>query len=198
MLTVVKIDPRCTIPDGSNVYPVGPAGYESRWRFGQQTYEDYLQKKLIVWKQVNRDGAKVWQPYVKYYLEGRLKRPSPLWDDIDGNKKATIEVKELLGDKVFDNPKPTELVKRLLKISFGDQKEGYALDFFAGSGTTAHAVLDMNQQDGGNRRFILVQLPEPCGEESSAFKAGFKTIADITNERVRRLSRSLIRQILVS
>jgi len=182
-------------PDGTLVYPIGPGGYESRWRFGPSRFEEFEKQNMIVWRQVEKYGNLVWQPYVKYYLEGRTKRPSPLWDEMDGNKKATIEVKELLGEKVFDNPKPTALVKRLMQMTLGDELEGIILDFFAGSGTTAHAVFDINKQDGGNRKFILVQLPEPLDITNRDQKAGADfcdsigkphTIAEITKERARR------------
>ncbi|MBK8871846.1 MAG: hypothetical protein IPN19_12655 [Elusimicrobia bacterium] len=79
---------------------------------------------------------------------------------------------------------------KLVKIGNANSSD-IVLDFFAGSGTTGHAVLDLNKQDNGNRKFILVQLPEPCGPESEAFKAGYKTIADITKERVRRVIKKL-------
>lgn len=175
-----------TAPDGAEVYPIGPGGYESRWRFGQDKYQECLGQDLIVWKQVEKNGDKVYQPYVKFYLEGRTKRPSPLWDDIDGNKKATIELRELLGEKVFDNPKPTQVIKRLIQICFGDRKNGVVLDFFAGSGTTGHAVIDFNRQNGTDIKFICVQLPEIVEQHTEAFKAGFRTIADVSKERIRR------------
>lgn len=87
---------------------------------------------------------------------------------------------------IFSNPKPPELISGLLQIAkTGDN--GIVLDFFAGSATTAHAVLDLNKQDNGNRKFILVQLPEPCAPDTEAYKAGYKTIADIGKERIRRV-----------
>jgi adenine-specific DNA-methyltransferase len=96
---------------------------------------------------------------------------------------ANREIKELLGDKVFDTPKPSSLVVRMLEHC--QDTNAVVLDFFAGSGTTAHAVLDLNKQDGGNRKFILVQLPEPTG------RTDYATIADITKERVRRVIKKL-------
>src|SRR3972149_6380172 len=90
---------------------------------------------------------------------------------------------------VFQYPKPKELLNYLVKI--GSTTSDIILDFFAGSGTTAHAVLDLNKQDNGNRRFICVQLPEPCAPDSEAFKAGYKTIADIGKERIRRVIKKL-------
>lgn len=173
-------------PDGSDVFPIGPTGYDSRWRVGPRTYDQWANEDFIVWKQVVRNGEQKWVPYVKYYLEGREKRPSPLWTDIDGNKKATIEVKELLGDKIFSAPKPTALVRRLLEITTEPDAQDIVLDFFAGSGTTGQAVMDQNDVDDGNRVFICVQLPEPTPSDSPARKAGYADIAEIGRERIKR------------
>ena len=92
-------------------------------------------------------------------------------------------LKKLFGKKIFDNPKPLDLITRIL--NFGE-KDSIILDFFAGSGTTAHSILQQNADDGGSRKFICVQLPEPTKETSEAFKSGFFTISDITKERIRR------------
>ena len=97
---------------------------------------------------------------------------------------GTREATELLGGKFFDFPKPVNLLKQLLFQT--TSLDDIILDFFAGSATTAHAVMQLNAEDGGNRRFIMVQLPEPCGENSEAFQAGYKTIAEIGKERIRR------------
>ncbi|MGJ0363228.1 site-specific DNA-methyltransferase [Aliarcobacter cryaerophilus] len=168
-------------PDGTEVFPIGPTGYESRWRVGKEKFNSFLNDNLIIWKN-NRDGKIT--PYVKYYFEGRTKQVSSLWDDIDGNKKGSIELKNLLEFKVFDNPKPTELVKKCIIISC--ETNDLVLDFFSGSATTAHAVMKLNSEDGGNRKFICVQLPETTDEKSEAFKAGYKNICEIGKERIRR------------
>jgi adenine-specific DNA-methyltransferase len=111
-------------------------------------------------------------------------------DEVGHNQEATKEAKELLGaGDIFDNPKPTRLISRVVNLATG--KNDLILDFFAGSCTTAHALLDLNQQDNGNRKFIMVQLPEPCSEDSEAFKAGYATIADIGKERIRRAIKKL-------
>lgn len=140
----------CVAPDGSEVFPIGPTGYESRWRGAKETFDEYESSGMVVWKK-DKDG---YRPYLKYYLEGRGKAPSTLWDDVDGNKKATIELKSIIGGGKFDNPKPTDLIRRCIQIATED-KNALVLDFFAGSGTTGHAVLKMNSEDGGNRTFIL-------------------------------------------
>jgi len=185
-------------PDGTAILPVGPGGYESRWRFGPDRYKESVEDDLIVWKQVDRDGKKVWSPYVKYYLEGRTKRPSPLWDDIDGNKKATIEVRELLGDRAFSNPKPTQLLSRLIQMTFGERTGGIVLDFFAGSGTTAHAAIGYNASNNTSLRYFLVQLPEPIGDDNREQLIAAKicdsigkprNIAELTKERIRRAAK---------
>lgn len=176
-----------TDPDGNKVLPLGPGGYESCWRFDPKGYERLVREDYIVWKKRRKGESEEWWPYVKTYLEGRTKRPSPLWTDIEGSKKGSIDLRDLMGASVFDNPKPIGLVKRLLQIAPGDGKDALVLDFFAGAGTTAQAVLEANREDGGRRRFILVQLPERCPEDSDAYAAGYRRISDITKERVRRV-----------
>ncbi len=136
-------------PDGNLVYPIAPKGYESRWRCSESTYNDLKQNHRIEWKK--QDGE--WKVYQKFYLEGRLKQPSNLWYDIEGNKKATITLKNILSENSFDFPKPVELIKQILKIS--SKNNSVVLDFFAGSGTTGQAVLELNKEDKGNRQFIL-------------------------------------------
>ncbi len=174
-------------PDGEDLYPTGPGGYESCWRVERKKYEELVNDNYILWKKTEKDGKKIWWPYIKYYLEGRTKRPSPLWDDLDGNKKATRDLRNLFdGKKIFDHPKPLAVIKRLIQIAPNSTSNDLILDFFAGSGTTAHAVMELNAEDNGTRRFIMVQVPEICDEQSEAFKAGYKTIAEICKERIRR------------
>lgn len=141
---------KITAPDGSEILPIGPTGYESRWRGSRATFDELVAKDMIVWNK-RKDG---YAPYAKYYLEGRGKAPSTLWNDIDGNKKATIELKNIIGGGKFDNPKPTQLIQRCIQIATS-AKNTLVLDFFAGSGTTGQAVLAMNKKDEGNRKFIL-------------------------------------------
>jgi adenine-specific DNA-methyltransferase len=174
-------------PDGTKVYPKGPTGYESRWRVGQATYERMKEQGLIEWKQ---DGAE-WTPHYKFYLEGRMKPFSNWWSDIEGNKKASIDVKQLLGDRVFETPKPVELIYRLAQLA-NTSNDDIVLDFFSGSGTTAHAILKLNADDGGRRKIIQVQLPEPTDEGSEAFKAGFRKISQITRERTSRAGAAVL------
>ncbi len=186
-------------PDGGDVYPIGPTGYESRWRFDKKGSDKLVKDNAIVWKKRKKDSGEEWWPYVKTYLEGRTKRPSPLWDDIEGSKKASIDLKAILGVGVFSNPKPIGLIKRILQI-VPDSSEAIVLDFFAGSGTTAQAVLELNKEDGGKRKFILVQLPEKLDPQDKSQQAAIDfcqaikkplNISEITKERVRRLINNL-------
>lgn len=188
-------------PDGTDVYPFGPGNYLSRWRVAQNTFQELLKEDMIVWKNnpdqqtPTVDGYKksTWTPYVKYYLEGRTKQVSNLFTDIEGNKKASIVLKDLLGSKgIFDNPKPVEFMEILIHVA--SNPNDIILDFFSGSGTTAHAVMSKNVKDGTNRKFILVQLPELCDEKSDAYLAGYKTICQIGKERIRRAGKKLIEE----
>jgi adenine-specific DNA-methyltransferase len=175
-------------PVGSKVYPIAPAGYESRWICGKDKYDELNSKNLIEWKS-NSHGD--WMVYQKFYLEGRLKQPGNLWTKVEGNQKETRVVRNLFeGKKIFDFPKPVGFINKALKIST-DKSNDIILDFFSGSATTAHAVLDLNKEDGGNRKFIMVQLPEKTDEKSEAYKAGYKTIADIGKERIRRVIKKI-------
>ena len=113
------------------------------------------------------------------------KRIDTLWNDLSQNTAGSNELKQLLGSAgVFDNPKPTDLIRRCLEI--GSNQDSTILDFFSGSATTAHAVMQLNAEDGGHRKFIMVQLPEKCDEASEAYKAGYKNICEIGKERIRR------------
>jgi len=190
-----------TAPDGKIIFPIAPAGYESRWICGKERYDEMLVEGLIEWKQVKKDGETIWQVYQKFYLEGRLKQPSNLWTELEGNKKATRDLKALFdGDKVFSYPKPVGLIRHILEMAASD-KSSIILDFFAGSGTTAHAVIAQNADDGGHRRCVLVQLPEPLDPANKDQKtaADFcdklgkpRTIAELTKERMRRAVKKIM------
>ncbi len=173
-------------PDNSIIYPYGPTGYESRWRVGEETFKTMLSNNEIYFKQ-SENGYGV---YYKFYLEGRTKRPSNLWTDVEGNKKAQIDLKKLIPEKVFDTPKPIEVISLLSKVA-NCNRNSIILDFFSGSATTAHAVIQLNSEDGGNRKFIMVQLPEPTDEKSEAYKAGYKNICEIGKERIRRAGKKI-------
>jgi len=182
-----------TCPDGYDVYPIGPGGYESRWRCGPDKYRELKENGRIFWKKVDDNGQAVWRPYQKFYLEGRLKQPSNLWRNIEGNKKASIDIKNIFGFKAFDFPKPIELIERCIDIS--TEEGDLVLDFFAGSSTTAHSVLRYNLEKKRNLRFIMVQLPEPCDEKTEAYKNGYKTLSSLSADRIRKVSNRIRSEI---
>lgn len=186
-------------PDGSEIYPYGPTGYESRWMCAKETFENLNIQGLIEWKKVIKNEVEVWHPYQKYYLEGRLKKAGniwkfldleePLWENNVGNKKATIEIKRILDGKYFETPKPVDMMVKIQSIAMS--KDSVILDFFSGSGTTAHAVMKLNAEDGGNRKYILVQLPEVIKEDKPAYKAGYRTVDEIGRERIKRAAKKI-------
>ena len=155
------------------------------WRYERNVFDRLLAEGRLYW---GKNGDRE-VPDIKTFLSEVRPGMTPinLWShEYAGHTDdANREIKELFGNKVFDTPKPSNLVSRMLEHCQGT--DALVLDFFAGSGTTAHAVLDLNKQDGGNRKFILVQLPEPTGRED------YPTIADITKERVRRVIQNLAR-----
>ncbi|MCE7972471.1 MAG: site-specific DNA-methyltransferase [Leptolyngbya sp. PLA2] len=172
-----------------------------------KTGEEVWPEESAVWRysrerhqQIEAEGRLYWGPD-QGYKRPRLKRflseiqdgvvPSTWWtfQEVGHNDEGQKETAELIGPKIFSTPKPVRLIRRMIELGSG--KNDIVMDFFAGSGATAHAVLNANQEDGGTRRFILVQLPEACDPDSPAAKAGFKTIADICKERVRRVIKKL-------
>lgn len=174
-----------TAPDGTQVYPIGPTGYESRWICSPETAKRMEENHLLAWKRTKRQGEDVWQVYQKFYLENRTKAPGNLWTDVEGNKKATRDIRNLFeSKKVFDFPKPVGLIKKAIVI--GSDSDSIILDFFSGSGTTAHAVMQANAEDNGHRKFIMVQIDEDTPETSEAYRYGFKKISELGKERIRR------------
>jgi adenine-specific DNA-methyltransferase len=171
------------------VLPIKPStGEEGTWRWSKQKFVHSYEQ--IIPKQVTRDSETVWDIFQKDYLnssEGEQKgtKPKTIWDEKEMNyQNGTVSVRELFDNNPFDFPKPVEMLKRLIELS--SNQNDIVLDFFAGSSTTAHALLRLNLKDKGNRKFIMIQLPELCDEKSEAFKAGYKTIAEISKERIRR------------
>lgn len=163
-------------PDGNDLYPTATAGYESCWRVEKKTYDRLVEDDYILWKKTERNGELVWWPYVKYYLEGRSKRPSPLWTDIEGNKKATREVRALFdGVKVFDYIKPLDYIKRIIQIAPNMESNDIIVDFFSGSATTAHAVMALETK----YRYIMVQLPAELDETITSQKVAKEFLASI-------------------
>ena len=184
-------------PDGTKVLPLAPEGWESRWVCSEATYKEMLRTGDIEWKKVKKNGVDRWQVYQKHHVGEALKYASNNWSDLEGNKKATRDLNELFdGKKVFDHPKPTAFIERIIQIATNQGSEDLILDFFAGSGTTAHAVVNQNIADSGNRRFILIQLPEVLDPVNGAQLVAYNfcvengllpTVAEIAKERVRRV-----------
>ena len=177
-------------PDGTQVFPIGPTGYESRWICSPETVKRMEENHLLYWKKTIRQDNVVWQVYQKFYLENRTKTPGNLWTDVEGNKKATRDIRSLFESiKVFDFPKPIGLIKKAIRIA--SDEDSIIMDFFSGSATTAHAIMDMNTEDGGRRKFIMVQIPEETPADSEASKYGFKTISALGKERIRRAGKKI-------
>lgn len=166
-------------PDGKKIIPIGPEGYLSRWRCSFKRFIKLSEDGMIEWKE-SISAPNGWKVYQKFYLDGRLKQISNVWNGIEGNKKATRDLKKLLGEKVFDFPKPLELITRCIEISC--EPCDIVLDFFSGSGVIGHAVYAVDIPI----KFIAVQLPEKCDPGSMAFESGYRTIAEIAKDRIRR------------
>ncbi|MFN0157220.1 MAG: site-specific DNA-methyltransferase [Bacteroidota bacterium] len=153
------------------------------WAYSREMYDKHVEENLIYW---GVDG-KARMPRLKNFLtEAGDVVPRSIWNyaDVGHTQEATRELLAFLPSGGFNSPKPSRLLKRILQISSSSATSDIVLDFFAGSGTTAQAVLELNKEDGGNRKFILVQLPEKTDEESEVHKAGHETIADICKERM--------------
>ena len=169
--------------------PVQPSTMEDgTWRWSKEKI--LVESKLLVGKKITRGNEFVWDIYQKDYLErdsGRRTKAKSIWDDSEINyQNGASEIKELFGKGgIFDYSKPTFLIKQAMKM-IGFDYHDIVMDFFSGSATTAHAVMQLNAEDGGHRKFIMVQLQESCGENSEAYKAGYKNICEIGKERIRR------------
>ena len=167
-------------PDGSEIWP------KRQWLWSKdRTYEALSKGELEIYQ--GNDGS--WQVATKQYLRDAdgTERLGKMFSIIENiyTQHGTNEMISLMGNaKIFPFPKPSSFVKQLLPLAA--DKDSIVLDFFSGSATTAHAVMQLNAEDGGHRKFIMVQLPEPCDETSEAYKAGYKNICEIGKERIRR------------
>lgn len=175
------------MPDSEHTTEVLPRlsdGSDGRWRWGSSTAAARLDE--LKGRPVGKERR--WDVFQVDSLErdGEQRRATPktVWDGSEfANEAGGLEVKKLLGGRVFDNPKPVALLKQILEYSVG--RDDLVLDFFAGSGTTAHAALALNRADGGRRRCISVNLPEPTPIDSDARRAGYATVSEITYARLR-------------
>ncbi len=172
-----------TITTPANITVNPPPG--RFWRCNRAQYDEWVSENRI-WFGVKGDARPMLKAFLSEVEDGIT--PNTWWghEFAGHNKEATLENKELFdGSSPFDTPKPVKLFTRMLELASGP--DDLILDFFCGSGTTAQAVMELNKADGGNRKYILVQLPEATAADSPAFKAGFKKISDITIERAKRV-----------
>lgn len=169
------------------------------WKYEKKTYEEHVKQNKLYW---GKNGENVYPRLKKFLTEmdgGMV--PVDLWnyDQAGSTDMASKELESLLGRKMFDFPKPKELMMKMISLILNNQetKDSLILDFFSGSATTAHAVMKLNAEDGGNRKFIMVQLPELTDEKSEAYKAGYKTICEIGKERIRRAGKKIKEELAV-
>ena len=175
-----KLKYKITTPSGRECFP--PDG--RFWGVNSDKFERLVSDNRI-WFGKNGDGTPRLKTFLSEVQNGL--RPNSIWfhDQVGHNQEGRQEVKKIFNDKAyFDSPKPMRLIKTILSIA-SSEKDYIVLDFFAGSGTTAHAVMKLNEEDGGNRKFITVQIPEPLPEKSDAYNNGYKFISDITKDRLR-------------
>ncbi|MDC4779922.1 site-specific DNA-methyltransferase, partial [Acinetobacter baumannii] len=172
------------------VYPDTPEGVKTCWTWGKDKI--IKENELLC---AEKTGSE-WRIYRKDFLiksDGEIATtlPKSIWIDAElNNDYGKRAIKELFDKNIMDFPKSPELIKKI--ISIGLNKDDIILDFFAGSSTSAHAVMQLNADDVGNRKFIMVQLPEQTDEKKEAFKAGYKTIAEISKERIRRAGKKIL------
>ena len=170
-----------------------PANPNRTWAITEETFRTYYVENRIVFPG-DYDFLNIQKPVLRYWKADDMKKAgdkfgkvavsTKLPDNIGMSQDGTKEITNLLGTKAFSFPKPAALIKYL--ISTSSEEGDVILDFFSGSATTAHAVMQLNAEDGGHRKFIMVQLPEKCDETSEAYKAGYKNICEIGKERIRR------------
>jgi adenine-specific DNA-methyltransferase len=181
--------------DWKCVYPHKSDGREGRWMWGMQKCE--RDKHLLVAKKIAKRNE--YDIFVKDYLnknstEERTRKLNTILDNKEiNNQVGTQEVKAILGGEYMSFPKSMAYIKLVCSLIM--EKDSIILDFFAGSGTTAHAVMQLNKEDSGNRQFICVQMAEPCDPKSEAYKAGYSNIAEISKERIRRAGAKLCAEV---
>jgi len=163
-------------PSGKVIKPC-----DNGWRWSKETVEEKIKTGEIIF---NEGETRIIRKIYLKNLEGRT--PESIWfsKDVGSTRDAMGELKKLFERAPFDTPKPINLIKRMMVIA--NDPNAIVLDFFSGSATTAHAVMQLNAEDGGKRKFIMVQLPEVCTEGTEAAKAGYKNICEIGKERIRR------------
>ena len=195
-----NLDYAVDAPDGTKIYPGGVSktewedrkngsnkDHDWRWRWSEKRFAEGVEKGYI---HIKQNQAGVWTVYTKEYefidndgnIIDRLAKHRTVIDKIT-TVNGTRDVAGLFEQRLFSYPKPVDLIRHFIGMV---EKDVTVLDFFSGSGTTAHAVMQLNAEDGGNRKHIQVQLPEPTDEKSEAYKAGYRKISDIARERINR------------
>ena len=179
-------------PKTGKEYPVNPL---RTWAVTKETFAQYYAEGKIVFPD-DYPFLNISKPAFRYWKSDDMKKAGEMFglmpvstklpDNIGMSLDGTKEITDIFDGKVFSYPKTVELISFFIDIISKIDKEAIVLDFFSGSATTAHAVMQLNAKDGGHRKFVMVQLPEPCDEKSEAYKAGYKTICDIGKERIRR------------
>ena len=168
---------------GEQVYPKETAV----WAYSEQQCQEHIKNNMLFW---GVNGNAKFPRFKKFIADNKGVVTRTLWhyDDVNHTQGATLELSKL-DLPYFPTPKPTKLIEKMLRIA--SEKDAIILDFFSGSATTAHAVMQLNAEDGGHRKFIMVQLPEVTDEKSEVYKAGYKTICEIGKERIRRAGKKI-------
>lgn len=176
-------------PSGRKVLP--PHG--ACWRVSKERFNELVDDNRI-WFGENGDNVPRLKRFLSEIKEGIVPTSILFYKDVGHSQEGRQELKKIFDDKgYFDGPKPVRLIRRLLTMANTDD-DSIILDFFSGSATTAHAVMQLNAEDGGNRQFIMVQLPEVCDEKSEAYKAGYQNICEIGKERIRRAGKKILEE----
>lgn len=157
-------------------------GVEGYWRFSKETMKAKYDEGYVVKK-----GNSLYQKYYKSVAEQTRRTTTTWWDDAGLTSSATSKLKKIMGETTFDTPKPVELIDRMLRMITFDDPESIVLDFFAGSSTTAQAVMEYNAENNGKRKFILVQLPESVSEKTEAYENGYRNICEIGEKRIKKV-----------
>lgn len=188
-----------TMPDGTVRYPGGGStksveGWNYLW--SETKVKWGIERGFIEFKKTNGEWSVYNKRYSKMDNEGNfIERTIPfrnlITSDICNTAQGTAEIRLLFGSRPFDFPKPSELIKIFLQMIVRTDPNAIVLDFFSGSGTTAHAVMKLNAEDNGNRKYILVQLPEKTDEKSEAYQSGYANICEIGKERIRRAAQKI-------
>ncbi|MCI8611905.1 MAG: site-specific DNA-methyltransferase [Clostridiales bacterium] len=176
-------------PNGEDVYPIRNDGTEGCWRWGKENMLSAVKNGDVEFS-LRDDGTYIVYEKIRT-TEPRLKPYRTMLENVGATADGSKLIKAIFDDlKIFDFPKPIDLIKKLLEM--GSSDNDIILDFFSGSATTAHAVMQLNAEDGGSRKFICVQFPELCDEKSEAYKAGYRNICEIGKERIRRAGAKII------